>query len=179
MAYHAFLQVTHREKNKVIKALSKKEDTTHTEEKSLSVYYMSLIRSANFNVEVGIKDDGMTPTGEPKMGRYIVTVDMDCAYPEYLKALTEKWPLDVKLFWFGSTDTNEDTHNWMTVTLQNARVVGLSKSKMGGYQGEGEGVPDQVQLAFTYFYFHMRDHDSKLDVDWSFAKPGKKPTKTT
>ena len=174
MGFHAFAQVTHREKNKVIKGYSKKEDSTHTEEKGLSTYNMSLVRSAAFNASLSVKDDGITPIGEPRMGRYIISCDMDCAYPEYLLALTEKHPLDVKVFWFGSTEKNEDSHNWMTVTLENARIVELSKRKAGG----GD-MPDMIDLAFTYFYFHLRDHDDAFDVDWSFARPGKKPVKHT
>jgi type VI protein secretion system component Hcp len=61
-------------------------------------------------------------------------------------------------------------HNWFTVTISDARIVGLTLRK--SFAMEGSNVPDLLEVTFSYYKIKWEDHDDKKEAEYEWRKKG-------
>ena len=167
MPFHAYMFLEHREKGSQIKGNSEKKEKTKD---GKTTDTMCLVQAVNHGVRLPYNEQTGTAASEVVHRPYNITVNMDRALPEMYKSMVEKWPLNVNIYFFGSTPSDELTHNWFTTKMTDCRVVDINLRKamvMGGAD-----IPDLVDFSFTYYHITWQDLDDKVEAEDSWAEAG-------
>ncbi len=170
MAFTAYMFVE-AEKG-VIKGYTNENDKTAD---GKTVKEMSRIQAFNHSIRIDTHSQTGEAQGPGKHSPVSVTIDVDCAAAELYKALTLNSRIKEAKFYFcragagprAAGKPNERFHNWFTVTISDARVVGLELRKHQSM--EGQNLPDLLDVTFTYYKIKWEDHDDKKEAEYEWA----------
>jgi len=171
MAFTAYMFV--KTEKGVIKGYSGEEDKTN-DGKSLS----NLSRVQAFEHGIAIPPHPQTgePQDTPQHQPVVVDFEPDCAVAELYKAMAENQRVDeVKVYFFRS-GTGERAggkpdqlfHNWFTITLTDARIVGMELKKASGGEDAASVFAFMQRITFRYRKIEWEDHDDSktAEYDW-------------
>jgi type VI secretion system Hcp family effector len=171
MAFTAYLFVKPEKGN--IKGFTGEEDKT-TDGKSCKD--LSRVQGYQHKVFIPTHQQTGEAQGPGEHTPLLVTIEVDRAAAALYKALTLNQIItEAKVYFFragageraGGTP-DELFHNWFTVTITDARVVGVELKKT--MVMEGQNVPDLIQLTFTYRKIKWEDHDDKQEAEYDWKK---------
>lgn len=139
-----------------------------------SVKEMSRVQAVNHSIRIATQQQTGESQGTSSHSPLMVTVELDRSVAELYKNMSENGRLlEVKLYFFRSGagpraagKPNELFHNWFTVTLNDARIVGMDLRK--AFAMEGVNVPDLMDVTFTYYKIKWEDHDDKKDAEYAW-----------
>ena len=174
MAFTAYLYVK-AEKGE-IKGFSNEDEKTFD---GKNIKEMSRVQAFNHSIRV----DTHRQTGESQNSQHtpvMVTLDLDRSVSELYKALTTNQRIvEAKIYFFRagagprSKTTDEQFHNWFTVTVKDARIVGLELRKSLAL-GDAN-LPDLIDVTFSYYEICWEDHDENKEASYAWkSKSGTK-----
>jgi type VI secretion system secreted protein Hcp len=169
MPFNAYLYVK-AEKGEVKGFTGENEKTADGK----TVKDMSRVQAVNHSIRVPTQAQTGEPTGVSQHSPLMVTVEMDRSVAELYKAMSTNARLsEVKLYFFrsgagvrGGGKTNELFHNWLSITLEDARIVGMDLRK--SFTMEGSSIPDLIDISFSYYKIKWEDHDDKKEAEYSW-----------
>lgn len=169
MAFTAYLFV--QSEKGVIKGYTNENEKTSD---GKTVKEMSRVQAFNHSIRIPTHAQTGEAQGPGQHSPLSVTIDVDCSMAELYKALTLNSRIqEVKVYFFragagtrASGKTNERFNNWMTVTLNGARVVGLELRKH--HSMEGQNLPDLLDVTFTYYKIKWEDHNDAKEAEYAW-----------
>lgn len=168
MAFHGYVHFEDADKGSQIKGTSEKKETCND---GKTTEAMCLVQSAQHILRMPYNEQNGRPTAEAVHFPYQLTINMDRATPELYKHMVEKRPLNVTIYFFGSSPENPETHNWFTISMTDARIVELHLRKSMNIGGNKD-LPDLVDLGFTYYHIKWEDHDDSQEAEDSWGEAG-------
>ena len=115
MAFHGYVHFEDADKGSQIKGTSEKKETCND---GKTTEAMCLVQSAQHILRMPYNEQNGRPTAEAVHFPYQLTINMDRATPELYKHMVEKRPLNVTIYFFGSSPENPETHNWFTISCR-------------------------------------------------------------
>ena len=157
----------------IIKGFTGEEDKTND---GKSLKQLSRVQAFNHSIRIDTHQQTGESQGPGRHSPLQLTIEVDCSAAELYKALAENHRFDeVKVYFFRSGageraggKPNELFHNWFTVTLNDARLVGLELRKSLAL--EGQNLPDLLDVSFTYYKIRWEDHDDSKDAEYQWKK---------
>jgi type VI secretion system secreted protein Hcp len=139
---------------------------------------MSRVQSCNHSIRIPTHQQTGEAQGQGQHSPLMVTIELDRSVAELYKALTLNYRIDEVKVYFTRAGTGmraggkptETMHNWFTVTIEDARLVGLDLRK--SFAMEGSNVPDLLDVTFTYRKIKWEDHDDKKEAEYDWKKRG-------
>lgn len=176
MADVAYMYIKDLKANKVFKGWTGENKKVHSSYGSESVKEMSRVQSIQHSITVDSHAQTGATTGAARHTPFVVTIDMDRILPELYRSQSLGAKLEVRVhFWsmgrpdVASGKTDPKPHNGFTVHLDDARVVGMSLHKPMALSG---GMPDLVDISFTYRKITWKDHDDKIEAYYDWGEGG-------
>ena len=171
MPFTAYLYVK-TEKGE-IKGFTSEEDKTF-DGKSLA--NLSRVQEIQHAVRIDAHPQTGEPQGTAKHKPLKVVIEPDCSVAELYKAMAENQRVDeVKVYFFrsgsgarASGKPDQLFHNWFTITLTDARIVGMELKKASGGEDAASVFAFMQRITFRYRKIEWEDHDDSktAEYDW-------------
>ena len=173
--YTAYLYV--KSEKGEIKGFSNEDEPTKD---GKNIKEMSRVQAFNHSIRIPTHAQTGETQGPGQHTPVMVTIDLDRAVAELYKALTLNQRIDeAKVYFFRSgagpraNKTDEQFHNWFTVTIKDARIVGLELRKALA-MGDAN-LPDLLDVVFSYYEIRWEDHDENKEASYAWkSKSGSK-----
>jgi len=172
MADVAYLYVEDNDSGKQLEGWTGEEDQTFD---GKQVKNFCRVQACDHSVSIPTHAQTGAAIGQAMHGAYNVTVDLDKFAPMAYQYLSQAKRVNVKIHFFrmgqsatASGQSDPKFSNWFTVTLTDARIVGLHLHKamaMGG-----GNVPDMLDVQFRYYKIRWEEHEDKVEAEYEWKK---------